>query len=83
MSKSGDEGVIFFSMGASLDASVAPPELLSSLLQAFSRLHQRVLMKIGGVLPKHFKVPPNVRIQRWVPQQDILGNLFLVCERII
>jgi glucuronosyltransferase len=73
MSGSGDAGVIFFSMGATFDASIVPKTLLDALLEAFSRLPQRVLMKMSGSLPKEMEIPSNVRIQGWVPQQDILG----------
>jgi UDP:flavonoid glycosyltransferase YjiC (YdhE family) len=80
MTGSGDAGVIYFSMGATFDASIAPPELLRSILQAFSRLRQRVVMKISGALPEDLDIPKNVRIERWLPQQDILGKwiIFLV-----
>ncbi|XP_059481740.1 UDP-glucuronosyltransferase 2C1-like [Neocloeon triangulifer] len=74
MSESGEAGVILFSMGATFDASIAPPELLQKMLTAFSRLRQRVIMKISGALPKKLAIPVNVRIERWLPQQDVLGH---------
>ncbi|XP_065341949.1 UDP-glucuronosyltransferase 2B4-like [Cloeon dipterum] len=74
MRGSGEAGVVLFSMGATFDASIAPPELLQKLLLAFSRLRQRVVMKISGALPKTLAVPSNVRIERWLPQQDVLGH---------
>ena len=73
MNSSGDFGVVVFSMGASFDAAFAH-SLLPNLFQAFSRLPQKVLMKIR---PSHFanaSAPPNVKFTHWFPQQDILGE---------
>ena len=73
MNSSGDFGVVVFSMGASFDAAFAH-SLLPNLFQAFSRLPQKVLMKIR---PSHFtnaSAPPNVKFTHWFPQQDILGK---------
>ncbi|KAF4523516.1 UDP-glycosyltransferase-03 [Ephemera danica] len=76
MQGAGKAGVVLFSMGATFDAAVAPPKLLRRLLLAFSRLPQRVLMKIGGPtpLPPGLVIPSNVRAERWLPQQDLLGH---------
>jgi UDP:flavonoid glycosyltransferase YjiC (YdhE family) len=74
MQGSGANGVVLFSMGATFDASIAPPALTRSLLNAFSRLRQRVLMKVSGALPADIQIPANVRVERWLPQQDILGE---------
>ncbi|XP_071440979.1 UDP-glucuronosyltransferase 2C1-like [Hetaerina americana] len=70
---SGGAGVVVFSMGATIDAAVAPRAFLRRLLRAFGRLPQRVLMKFDGPVDGE-EVPANVRILPWLPQQDLLGH---------
>ncbi|CAB3372114.1 Hypothetical predicted protein [Cloeon dipterum] len=76
MQSSGEHGVILFSFGSTVDlaAPAAPPRLLRKILASFARMPQKVLMKLAGELPANTSVPENVRIQRWVPQQDVLGH---------
>ena len=77
----GEAGVVLFSMGATFDVSAVPPLLLRRLLSAFSQLPQRVLMRVGGRVPEDIVVPPNVRTARWLPQQDVLGQLLVLLIR--
>ncbi|CAG7786585.1 unnamed protein product [Allacma fusca] len=71
MESSGEFGVVIFSMGASFDAAVAK-NLVPKLFDAFSRLQQNVLVKIGT--QAFFNVPSNVKLVQWFPQQDVLGK---------
>lgn len=70
-----DDGVIYFSMGSNLNASTMPEEKRMAFLEAFSALPQKVLWKweTGHMEGK----PDNVMVTKWVPQQDILGKLFI------
>jgi len=83
MAQSGKDGVVLFSMGATFDASIAPPQLLRALLSAFSKLRQRVLMKVSGSLPQNLAIPSNVRVERWLPQQDVLGNTYFYARCVL
>lgn len=48
--------------------------MLKIIVAAFSQLPYRVLWKfdteLGGI-----ELPANVRIEKWLPQQDVLGEL--------
>ncbi|XP_076045682.1 UDP-glucuronosyltransferase 2C1-like [Oratosquilla oratoria] len=49
-----------------------PDKYLLALVRAFGRLRQRVLMKWNE---DHIKgLSPNVRIAKWLPQQDLLAH---------
>jgi glucuronosyltransferase len=66
------EGVILFSLGSLIKvSSVADGEKFEAFSRAFSRLKQKVLWKWETDLPK---VPDNVMVSKWFPQQDILGQ---------
>lgn len=75
ISGSGDAGFIFVSMGSSVKAANMPEYLRRLLLCVFRQLPQRVLWKweAGNDMPD---LPPNVKLSRWLPQQDLLGKLF-------
>jgi hypothetical protein len=46
-----------------------------AFISAFARLEQKVIMRFD---PKFLtNVPDNVMVANWVPQQDILGLIFL------
>ncbi|RZC42904.1 UDPGT and/or Glyco tran 28 C domain containing protein, partial [Asbolus verrucosus] len=66
------EGVIYFSMGSNLQSVNMPIEKREAILKTFSKLKQKVLWKWeDDVLPGQ---PPNVRLGKWLPQQDILAH---------
>ncbi|XP_071455782.1 uncharacterized protein [Hetaerina americana] len=67
------DGVIYFSLGSILRSSRLPKETRDQLIDAFSRVKQRVLWKWEGENP----IPGqsiNVRLEKWVPQQDVLAH---------
>lgn len=66
------EGVIYFSMGSNLRSKDFPDELKSSILRAFSKVNAKVLWKFEDDTLSG--VPKNVRLIKWAPQQDVLGN---------
>lgn len=70
-----DEGVIYFSLGSILKSTGLPKEKVNILLNTFGQLKQKVVWKWeNDELPGK---PENVKIMKWAPQQEILGNLFL------
>jgi glucuronosyltransferase len=67
------DGVIYFSMGSYLHSSNMKNATKNALLQAFSKLKQRILWKWeSDSLPGQ---PSNVKVGKWLPQSDILGEL--------
>ncbi|KAB0799481.1 hypothetical protein PPYR_07361 [Photinus pyralis] len=73
ISGSGDAGFIYVSMGSSVKAANMPEYLRRLFLRVFQQLPQRVLWKweAGDDMPD---LPPNVKLGKWLPQQDLLGH---------
>lgn len=70
---SGDLGFIYVSMGSSVKAANMPENLRQLLVTTFSKLPYRVLWKYESAIIQS-DLPPNVKISRWLPQQNILGH---------
>ena len=66
------DGLILFSLGSIVQAKDMPDEVRQKFLNVFSRLKQRVLWK--WETGEMSGLPSNVRISKWLPQQDILGH---------
>ena len=67
----GSAGVVYFSMGSTVSGASMPSQYRQIFLEAFRRLPQRILWKYEGELEDK---PDNVRVSRWLPQQDLLGK---------
>jgi UDP:flavonoid glycosyltransferase YjiC (YdhE family) len=68
-------GVIYFSMGSNLQSSLMPESKRNAFLGAFSKLKQHVLWKWeSDMLPGQ---PSNVKLGKWLPQSDILGECLI------
>ncbi|XP_017959648.2 UDP-glucuronosyltransferase 2C1-like isoform X2 [Drosophila navojoa] len=66
------DGAIYFSLGSQVRSADLPPEKIQMFLGVFSSLKQRVLWKFeDDKLPN---LPPNVMVQKWMPQTDILNH---------
>ena len=66
------EGVIYFSLGSNVKSVFLPEQKREAILNAFSKLKLKVLWKWeDDVLPGQ---PPNVRLGKWLPQQDVLAH---------
>ncbi|KAF2890130.1 hypothetical protein ILUMI_16043, partial [Ignelater luminosus] len=66
------EGFIYFSLGSILESKNLPKEKRDVILKVLSKLKQKVLWKwedetLSGK-------PSNVKISKWLPQQDILAH---------
>jgi len=68
----GEDGFIFFSMGSAITPSDMPEEFRLKLIRVFGSLKQRVLWKWDKETMDD--LPSNVRLGKWLPQQDILGH---------
>jgi glucuronosyltransferase len=69
------DGVIYFSLGTNVRSDHMSDEKMRVFVEAFSALPQKILWKWESArLPGQ---PANVKIGKWLPQQDILGNMAL------
>lgn len=64
------EGVILFSMGSNLKSQDLKPDVRDGILKTFSKIKEKVLWKFEEAFSN---IPKNVKIVKWVPQQDVLG----------
>jgi hypothetical protein len=72
---SGSEtGFIYVSMGSSVLTAKMPEVLRLIFIRAFAQLPYRVLWKWEADENSIADLPGNVRLGRWLPQQDILGH---------
>ncbi|XP_028144498.1 UDP-glycosyltransferase UGT5-like [Diabrotica virgifera virgifera] len=65
------EGVVFFSMGSNIKSSNFTLKARNAVLNAFSKIPQKVLWKYEEDLTEK---PANVKIISWLPQSDILAH---------
>jgi glucuronosyltransferase len=68
----GKDGFILFSLGSAAKGSLMPEKYRKIFLNVFSKLKQRVLWK--WETEQMEDLPPNVKLSKWIPQQDVLGH---------
>ena len=69
-SSSADHGIIVVSFGSML--TTLPVDIVAKIFAALRRFPQRVLMRYDGNMT--LPVPPNVKLIRWLPQNDLLAD---------
>ncbi|XP_055389868.1 UDP-glucosyltransferase 2 [Condylostylus longicornis] len=74
VNSSGDTGFIYISMGSSVKAANMPEKLRKLLVKTFARLPYHVLWKWESSITSMHDLPTNIKLRRWLPQQDILGH---------
>ncbi|XP_037644837.1 UDP-glucuronosyltransferase-like [Sebastes umbrosus] len=67
---SGDDGFIVFTLGSFVFRM--PEEKAKQFFDAFRQIPQRVVWGYAGVIPED--VPKNVRLMKWLPQNDLLAH---------
>ncbi|KAH8269649.1 hypothetical protein KR018_012619 [Drosophila ironensis] len=65
-------GAIYFSLGSQVRSADLPPEKLKIFLDVFGSLKQRILWKFEDETLAN--LPANVKVQKWMPQGDILAH---------
>jgi len=65
------DGFILFSLGSVVRPEDMPEETRKAFLRVFSKLKQRVIWKWPLEMSD---APPNVKLLKWVPQQDVLAH---------
>ena len=51
---------------------------IKAILNVFRRLKQKVIWKTD--IDSHQDLPSNVKLAKWLPQQDLIGNVNLMIE---
>ncbi|XP_069020543.1 UDP-glucuronosyltransferase 1A1-like isoform X1 [Embiotoca jacksoni] len=67
---SGEHGFVVFTLGSMV--SDLPDEITSVFFDAFRQIPQKVIWRFTGQLPDN--VPENVKVMKWVPQNDLLAH---------
>lgn len=62
-------------MGSNVNSKDMPKQMKQAIIQSFSKLKENVLWKYEDKTLTD--LPKNVKIQKWLPQQDILGMKYL------
>ncbi|MER6503603.1 glycosyltransferase [Streptomyces sp. NPDC001455] len=72
----GEEPLVYLTLGSEVGALPTAPDLFRALLDAMDGLPVRALLTVGrGTDPDSLgPLPPGVRVERWVPQDDVLGS---------
>ncbi|XP_022163790.1 UDP-glucuronosyltransferase 2B4-like [Myzus persicae] len=68
-----DRGVILFSLGTVVSEESLSADKLYNILDAFSKVKQRVIMKFDSEKYK-IQLPVNVKMVKWFPQRDLLAH---------
>lgn len=68
-----DYGVILFSLGSVVSETTLGVDKLNNILEAFSKLKQRIIMKFDAK-SSEIQLPANVKVVKWFPQRDLLGS---------
>ncbi|XP_035768837.1 UDP-glucuronosyltransferase 1A8-like [Neolamprologus brichardi] len=67
---SGEHGFVVFTLGSKV--SDLPEEITFVFLEAFRQIPQKVIWRYTGKVPDN--VPENVKMMKWVPQNDLLAH---------
>jgi len=70
MESSGEHGVVVISFGSAI--MHLNHEVIRNIIQAVSRLKQKVIWKIK--LDAEVEIPENLKVVDWLPQNDLLGH---------
>ncbi|KAL4713315.1 hypothetical protein ACJJTC_015302 [Scirpophaga incertulas] len=73
ISGAGDAGFVYVSMGSSVRTSSMPLAAHKLFVEALGRLPHRVLWKQDAE-QNMTDIPSNVKLYKWLPQQDLLGH---------
>lgn len=68
------EGVIYFSLGTNVKSKDLPHETIREIMDAFAEMPFKVLWKFE--IETCLQTPTNIRMEKWLPQQDVLSRLF-------
>ncbi|XP_059616624.1 UDP-glucosyltransferase 2 [Phlebotomus argentipes] len=67
-----DHGAVLFSLGSHIQSSHFAKEKIQAFIKVFAKMKQRIIWKYEGDDLKG--LTPNVLIQKWIPQVDVLAH---------
>lgn len=67
---SGEHGFVVLTFGSMV--SEMPEKMLTIFFEAFKQIPQKVIWRYAGPVPEN--VPTNVKLMKWVPQNDLLAH---------
>ena len=70
-----------FTLGSLVQVSKMSAKTREAFINVFARLPQRVIWKWEASRPENVSV--NVMMTKWLPQQDLLGNIRITCKYIL
>ena len=71
------EGVILFSLGfTGFQSKDIPTEVMENFVRVLGELKQTVIMRYKPGSDWTLRTPENVVMVEWMPQQEILGEVF-------
>ncbi|XP_050311787.1 UDP-glucosyltransferase 2-like [Anthonomus grandis grandis] len=74
-----EEGVIYFSLGSTIRSAHIDSRSRQVILEVLGRLPYDVLWKFENDQNDTVVLPKNVRVSKWVPQQDVLRHPRVKC----
>ncbi|XP_072110905.1 UDP-glucuronosyltransferase 3A1-like [Mobula birostris] len=70
----GEQGFIVVALGTMVE-SIADQHLVKKMIRVFSQLPHRVIWRLSNSSwPPDLSMPNNVKIYKWLPQNDLLGH---------
>ncbi|KAF2881571.1 hypothetical protein ILUMI_24606 [Ignelater luminosus] len=65
------EGFIYFSLGGNINSTRLPRNKLKVIIETFKKLPLKVVWKLESNI---FDLPPNIKVEKWIPQHDVLAH---------
>lgn len=77
MDNAKEKGVILFSLGSNVRSDQLPKQILEMLIETFQKTKENILWKFETDISG---LPSNVKIAKWLPQADILGEFWALIQ---
>ena len=83
MADEADAGFIVFTLGSAIRVSSMPENLVKMFAKVFSRIPQQVFWKWETSDISMENLSHNVKILKWLPQQDLLGKISCTTDGVV
>lgn len=70
-----DKGLIVFSLGTNIQISTVGAQRITHILEAFRKIPDYTFLCKFELENPPVPIPANVFLRKWIPQNDVLGNL--------
>ena len=51
-----------------------PVSIMEKMMEFFALMEQNIIMRFDGILANNISVPKNARLEKWLPQNDLLEH---------